>query len=133
MSDHPTPDSPLAWLQRARSDLALGRAALNIADVLPEDACFHAQQCVEKSLKAMLVAFNVPFPRTHVIEILLDLLATRVVLPPEVDKAFTLTQYAVETRYPGGWNPVSKDEAQDALETAEQVLRWVEQRIEKGA
>ena len=50
MSDHPTPDSPLAWLQRARSDLALGRAALNIADVLPEDACVHAQQCVEKSL-----------------------------------------------------------------------------------
>ena len=31
------------WLQRARSDLQLGRAALRTKGVLAEDACSHAQ------------------------------------------------------------------------------------------
>jgi HEPN domain-containing protein len=34
-----------AWLQHARSDLQLGRAALRTRGVLPESACFHAGQC----------------------------------------------------------------------------------------
>jgi len=38
-------DMTLAWLQRARSDYQLGRAALRTRGVIPEDACFHAQQC----------------------------------------------------------------------------------------
>ncbi len=74
MSDHPAPDTPEAWLHRAHSDLALGRVALSTAGVLREDACFHAQQCVEKALKALLIYKNLAFPRTHVIETLLDLL-----------------------------------------------------------
>lgn len=45
----------LAWLQRASSDLQLERAALNARGVLPEDAAFHAQQCAEKALKALLL------------------------------------------------------------------------------
>ena len=63
-----------AWLKRARSDLQLGRAALNTPDVLPEDACFHAQQCAEKALKALLLHHQVHYPRTHSIEVLLDIL-----------------------------------------------------------
>jgi len=89
-------------LQRARSDLALGRAALNVPDVFLEDACFHAQQCVEKALKALLIQQGIDFPRTHVLETLLDLLtAAGVGVPSQVDEAFVLTQYAVEMRYPG--------------------------------
>ena len=37
------------WLQRALSDLQLGKAALNTKDVLPEDASFHAHN-VRKNL-----------------------------------------------------------------------------------
>lgn len=45
MIERAPPESPQAWLQRAHSDLALGRAALHTPDVFLEDACFHAQQC----------------------------------------------------------------------------------------
>lgn len=55
MNVRPAPDSPRAWLERAHSDLALARAALTMPDVLLEDACFHAQQCAEKALKALLM------------------------------------------------------------------------------
>ena len=47
-----------------------------------------------------------PFPRTHVLEYLLDLLKEAgVAVPPEIDEAFQLTQYAVETRYRVSGNP----------------------------
>jgi len=130
MIERPPPESPQAWLQRARSDLALGRAALNVPDVFPEDACFHAQQCAEKALKALLIQRGIEFPRTHVLETLLDLLtAAGVGVPPQVDEAFVLTQYAVETRYPGEWEPVSQEEARQALDMAADVLAWAEMQI----
>ena len=130
MSDRPPPESPRAWLQRAASDLALARAALQIPDVLPEDACFHAQQCGEKALKALLVSKGVRFPRTHVVETLLDLLkdsGTDIPLP--IDEAFVLTQYAGQSRYPGEWEPVTDEEAVGAIDLAERVLDWVTTQI----
>jgi len=130
MSDPLQAEIVQAWLQRARSDLQLGRAALKTAGVLPEDACFHAQQCAEKALKALLLQRQIPYPRTHAIEVLLDLLKTQgEPVPENVDEALILTEYAVQTRYPGEWEPVTKKEAQKVLEQAVLVLSWVESRI----
>jgi HEPN domain-containing protein len=130
MNVHPPPESPQAWLERARSDLALADIALRSPDVLLEDACFHTQQCAEKALKALLLQQDIPFPRTHVIEMLLDLLqASGIVVPADVDEAFVLTQYAVQTRYPGAWEPVTQEEARLALDIATCVLAWVEEQL----
>lgn len=130
MNDLQMPELIQTWLERARSDLNLGRAALNAQGVLPEDACYHAQQCAEKALKGLLTAREIVFQRTHVIETLLDLLkANGVVVPDNVDEAFELTQYAVQTRYPGEWEPVTRPEARQALERAALVLAWVEEKI----
>jgi HEPN domain-containing protein len=130
MNVRPAPDSPQAWLERARSDLALARAALTMPDVLLEDACFHAQQCAEKALKALLMQRSVAFPRTHVIEMLLDLLKVEgVMIPDDVDEAFVLTQYAVQTRYPGAWDPVTLKEARSALRLSARVLTWVKEHV----
>lgn len=126
MSDLPLIDAAKSWLERARSDLNLGHAALNTQGVLPEDACYHAQQCAEKALKGLLTGRGIAFPRTHVIETLLDLLkANGFSIPENVDEAFELTQYAVQTRYPGEWEPVTNEEAHRALEQASLVLTWV--------
>ena len=120
----------LIWLQRARSDLQLGRAALRTREVMPEDACFHAQQCAEKALKALLLHFGIDFPKTHAIEVLLDLLKTQgICIPKDVDESFELTEYAVHTRYPGEWELVTKAEARRAIEQAALVLAWVESQI----
>lgn len=123
-------DVTLAWLQRARSDLRLGRAALSARGVLPEDAAFHAQQCAEKALKALLLHRGISFPKTHAIEVLLDLLkAQGTSVPKGVDEAFELSEYAVQTRYPGEWEPVTKVEARNSVERAALVLTWVENQI----
>ncbi|NOH03080.1 MAG: HEPN domain-containing protein [Chloroflexi bacterium] len=123
-------DITMAWLQRAHSDLQLGRTALVAKGVLPEDAAFHAQQCVEKALKALLLHMEVAFPKTHAIEVLLDLLkAQGMKIPKGVDESFELSEYAVQTRYPGEWEPVTKTEARKAIERAGLVLAWVEGQL----
>ncbi len=111
------------WLIHARSDLLLAKTALKTRGVLPEDACFHAQQCAEKALKAYLLHLGISFPRTHALEVLLDLLKNAgVTIPPDVDDSYQLSQYAVLTRYPGEWEPVTRSEANWALDKAALVL-----------
>ncbi len=105
---------------------------MNTPGVLPEDACFHAQQCAEKALKALLLQHQIPFPRTHAIEVLLDILKLYgQTVTENVNETFVLTEYAVQTRYPGDWEPVTKKEAQEALELAALVLSWVDSQIEE--
>ena len=61
------PGDPHEWLRRARSNLARSSQGQVTPDVLFEDACFDAQQAVEKALKALLVLRGVQVPRTHAI------------------------------------------------------------------
>lgn len=130
MSERRPPDTPQAWLVRAHSDLALARVALTAPDVLLEDACYHTQQCAEKALKALLVRLQIDFPYTHVLETLLDLLRqTGLDVPPLVDEAVELTQYAVQARYPGVWEPVTRTEAEFAIRVAAWVLDWADGQI----
>ena len=61
---------------------------------------FHAQQAVEKCLKAVLALNRVPFGRVHDIQALVDLLAANhLPSPPHSGVLDTLTPYAVLLRY----------------------------------
>lgn len=117
------PGSAADWLRHARSDLALA-SARNTPEILLESLCFHAQQTVEKALKAVLVAQGVSFPRTHNIGVLLDLLPAPLQPPPTIQAADILTDYAVSSRYPGEVEPVSEAEYQEALRLAELAVNW---------
>ena len=61
---------------------------------------FHAQQSIEKALKAVLSARMIEFRRTHDLVSLLDLLQDhQVPAPPAADWLDELNPYAVEARY----------------------------------
>ena len=54
------------WLAKADRDLLAAAHMLTLKDECPTDVvCFHAQQCVEKYVKALLVFLATPFPKTH--------------------------------------------------------------------
>ena len=72
--------SPIEWLRYAHSDLGLAQISAP-ATVLLEGLCFHAQQDAEKSLKAVLIVLKIPYPKTHSIRKLLDLLTERIEIP----------------------------------------------------
>ncbi len=122
--------SPADWLRLARADLALAR--LTTPPQLLELLCFHAQQACEKSLKAVLVHFGTAVIKTHNLQTILDLIAAHATPPAEVAACSELTDYAVTTRYPGVYEPVTADEYAGATTTAEAVVRWAEQMIGVG-
>jgi HEPN domain-containing protein len=90
------------WVKKAEADARTAEREARATDGPNWDAvCFHAQQAVEKYLKAVLQQQKVPFPRTHDLLVLLQLLEGQQSESPLRDDAEWLTAYAVEFRYPG--------------------------------
>jgi HEPN domain-containing protein len=97
------PLDPQAWVARAEEDYVLARSALRRKVPLTYGATFHAQQCAEKYLKALLVAQNLRFPRTHDLAALNDLcLRNGIDIRVDQDTLERLAAYAVEVRYSMG-------------------------------
>ena len=121
------PDDPREWLNRARSNLAKASIASETDVVYLEDLCFDVQQAAEKAIKAVLIHMNVRFPYVHDLARLLALIeqAGRCV-PASVGRASVLSDYAVETRYPGLAEAVTWEEYEEALTIATAVVRWPE-------
>lgn len=118
--------TPANWLDHARSDLRLARLALG-QGILPEQICFHAQQAVEKALKAVLLAQGAEFPLTHDLEELLAIIvAAGMAVPTELQEVGALTPYAAETRYPGFWGEITEADLFHALALAQATLAWAE-------
>ena len=118
------------WVMKAENDLRNATHTLKLGDTGPLDTvCFHAQQCVEKYLKALLCFCEVDFYRTHDLGALMALLPAH--LRPELsaEEQARLGDYAVATRYPGDYEPVSLDEAKRAVQMARRVRNQVRRRL----
>lgn len=122
------------WLQRAKSNMARAKAGRLSPEILYEDLCFDCQQVVEKALKSVCIINEIVFPKTHDIAYLIELLEKRTVkIPDVVQEAKFLTGYAVETRYPGDYEPVDETDYLNAIEIAEKALKWTEMKINEKA
>jgi len=65
----------IEWVEKAEGDWHTAGRELRTTEFPNYDAvCFHAQQCAEKYLKALLTERNVRFPKMHHLPTLLDLL-----------------------------------------------------------
>lgn len=111
------------WMTKAENDLKTAVHTLDLGEECPTDmVCFHAQQCVEKYLKAVLVLDGIDFPKIHDIGELVTLLPQESVnLDITVEEQRRLTEYATVTRYPGDYEPISLVEAREAVGIAKQM------------
>jgi HEPN domain-containing protein len=101
------PDDPREWLRRARSSLA--HAWSVSPEVCLEDLCFDAQQAAEKAIKAVCIRRGVRFTYVHELKELLELLErSGLKIAKYLWEADELSPLAVETRYPGLADPVTK-------------------------
>jgi HEPN domain-containing protein len=117
------------WLKRAKGNLALAKQP-KPKEAFWDDLCFDAQQAAEKSIKAVLVHRQIDFPKTHNVRALLELLdPTESEISKEIWQAIDLTNYAVETRYPGPAEPVTRNEYRQAVALAQKVVKWAENMI----
>lgn len=123
-----------AWIKKAENDLITAKWSIKIKPEPPLDiVCFHAQQCAEKYLKAYLVYHDIEFEKTHDLRKL-------VLLCSKVKKEFLeiletskrLTDYAVDVRYPLLIEEPTLQEAEEAIEMAEKIKKFVLGRLPVG-
>ncbi|MEW6028229.1 MAG: HEPN domain-containing protein [Chloroflexota bacterium] len=112
-----------SWISYAEEDYSAARALLKHAKPKLFSACFHAQQCAEKYLKAMLLLKDVDFPKTHDL-ISLNMLCNQAGIftgfnPHDLVE---LSRHAVETRYPG--NQPTLEEAREAVKIANVIRKF---------
>ena len=123
-----------AWIKKAENDIITAKNSIKIKPEPPLDiVCFHAQQCAEKYLKAYLVYHNIEFEKTHDLREL-------VLLCSKVEREFLeileiskrLTDYAVDVRYPVLIEEPTIEEAEEAIEMAEKIKKFVLKRLSIG-
>lgn len=122
------------WVEMAEHDLRNAQHTLTLKEDCPSDTvCFHAQQCVEKYLKALLLVHSVDFPKTHDLRVLMQLVSLHVELGLEMSEIVALNRYTVEARYPGDWEPITRDDAEEAVATARKAREAVRACLPKEA
>lgn len=114
------------WIKRAQDDELNARSILTHRDGTPGGACFLSQQIAEKYLKAFLVEKKGEFPKVHHLEYLLKICAEInndfVLLK---DDAVLLSDFYVESRYPGNYPEFTWQEAEKAYESAGKIKEFV--------
>ncbi|MDR2581129.1 MAG: HEPN domain-containing protein [Fibromonadaceae bacterium] len=120
-------DSYKEWLKRARSSLELAKTSSNEL-VYYEDLCFQAQQAVEKGMKGLLMYYSIEPEKTHNLSVLLQELEKHTEINDEIKEVLKLQNFAVQTRYPGQYEQVKKEEYEKSLAIAEKCLEWIEEK-----
>ncbi|MBI4578796.1 MAG: HEPN domain-containing protein [Planctomycetes bacterium] len=131
----PSREQAAVLLRKAREDDYACRALSGDKQASPWIIGFHAQQAVEKSIKAVLALHRVGYPHVHDIEALLKLLRQgSIPSPPDAENLPRLTPLAALMRY--------EDESDEGpspsvtldwmLTSSAQTICWAEQQLNKA-
>jgi HEPN domain-containing protein len=123
------------WLTRAAEDLAAAQVLLSRPD-LTNAVAFHAQQAVEKALKAVIEEMDLGFVRTHSLTRLYELVRPHYPIIGDMDMLDRLDAVYIEARYPGdmGLLPTGKptsDEATDLFGFADAVFQRLQTSLQE--
>ena len=125
MTTSSSADEALRWLRFAHVDLQFAEEAAASGEFAPRLGCFHAQQCVEKALKSILVYLRLSCPSGE------DLDEIRDLIPPGwfVSIAFpdlsALTRWGTVAQYPGDRPDATDQDARDASQQAREIWETV--------
>ncbi len=117
------------WVSKAEGDfLTTGRELRARKSPNYDAVCFHAQQCAEKYLKAVLQENDKHIPKIHnLVELML--------LCENIDSSYEMLRadlvimerFSVRTRYPG--ESAEKEDAQAACAAAGTVRKFTRQKL----
>ena len=119
-------DMLMEWVRLAKMDLSMGKHLFELHRPMPiEGICFHAQQAGEKILKYFLSTKGIEPPKTHDLQILIEMCL-------EFDESFNtlskesilLSQYGVMPRYPAEYE-LEEHDADLALKYSENIMTFV--------
>jgi HEPN domain-containing protein/predicted nucleotidyltransferase len=122
------------WLVKAENDLKAAVQILALKQEAPTDTvCFHAQQCIEKYLKTLLVFHAISFTKTHDLRVLMRLIPAK--LRPRLERTdrARITRYAAVTRYPSAGKDIPLAQARKEVAIARRVRREVRRLLPRAA
>lgn len=118
------------WLAKAVNDLLNADNNLDAEKIPFDTVCFHCQQAAEKLLKAYLVGNKQPYPLSHDLFLILEKILPLNSFAEQLRDALSiLMPYAVEIRYPDDWFMPSDQDAREARDAANKVLKWLENAL----
>ncbi len=116
------------YLAIADRDINTMRLLIPITESDDEAIGFHAQQAVEKSLKAVLSLYQIHFRKTHDLGELIDLLAdSGKSVPPNAEELDFLNPFAVTFRY--DLIDLERFDRRSAQTLVEHVRGWANEQI----
>lgn len=114
------------WLAKAEEDYSVAEHLLSENTPYLGTIGLHAQQAAEKFLKAVLVHYQVEFPKTHDLGKLLDLIAmVNAPLADALRDATALNPLGSTMRYPSDLPELTPEDARAALALAAKVRNAV--------
>jgi len=122
----------LVMFEKGQEDLYVFERLANDPQAPPAAVGFHAQQAVEKFLKAVLSSRAVTYPRTHDLAMLLDLLRDHALpLPPHASQLPVLSPYGARLRYdrPLPAEDIAPLDRQWAHTCVREVRAWAERLL----
>lgn len=121
----------------AKELLNLAYSDLETASVLEkanlprkENILFHAQQSIEKAVKAVICHHGLPVPMVQDLNELVKTVPAYEQIPYH-DVLFDFTQFATIRRYEEGVAIISVEEVSDAIKVASKVCDWVKGQVIK--
>lgn len=118
----------LEWIKKAEGDYDAIELHRQVASPNFDLICFHAQQCIEKYLKAWLQEANIRFSKTRDLESLLDLIVPTISAWHAWRADFsTISDPAVDFRYPG--KSATAEDAQRAVQICDKVRQAVRSEL----
>jgi HEPN domain-containing protein len=119
-----------AWIRKSSNDFLCIENNVSASDVPWDAVAFHAQQAVEKLLKALLVRHGLVPPRTHdlvsILAICVEFVPSLSVFESECEQ---LTVRAVRSRYPDDREEITEADARKLVEGAlrmrSAILPWM--------
>ncbi len=134
MSEDRNPsEESLTWLTYAQEDWRAAKVLLKTEKDLTKQICYHSQQTAEKALKASLIFLQIEFPFTHNLDTLRNRLPKEWKCVQDYPELSTLTDWAVDGRYPGGAKEPSEKESKEAFRQASGILASIRKDLaERG-
>ncbi len=116
------------WIKKAEGDYLVIKHEINSNKPVYDAICFHAQQSIEKYLKALINEYEIVIPKIHDLNTLLNICKP---FFPEIEKykeeISNLSTFAITFRYPG--EDASKLEAKYSIDTLKKIRRLMRKII----
>jgi len=113
------------WLRYALEDLASAEEMAERSLGVPRQACWLAQQAAEKAIKGALVFQSIDFPKSHDLDLLRRFVPDDWRLKRYPIDLAELSEWSVESRYPGDWPEATPADAKQGVALAQEVMRIV--------